>query len=152
MDCTTGYNPMQWNCETQGCFNLKKRPKIEIFAECFPGRIAMTDVDGEVEIGGNILQIEWKSHTHIPRGQQIKFERATKTCHLTVFVVKGDAETMEVDGFNIVSGGIIGPWFDADLEALKATIKDWAHWARFNQAPDLKSYFPVKVYPTQWQE
>lgn len=31
-----GYNELRYNCETQGCFNIKKRPKIEIFAECFP--------------------------------------------------------------------------------------------------------------------
>ena len=33
-----GYNPLRWDCERQGCFNLKRRPKIEVFADCFPGR------------------------------------------------------------------------------------------------------------------
>ena len=36
-----GYNPLRWDCERQGCFNLKRRPKIEVFADCFPGRISL---------------------------------------------------------------------------------------------------------------
>lgn len=31
-----GANPMRWDCTTQGCFNLKKRPKVEVFADCLP--------------------------------------------------------------------------------------------------------------------
>ena len=49
---TGGYNPMRWDCEKSGCFNVKCRPKIEVFAECFPGRINFGDMDGRVELGG----------------------------------------------------------------------------------------------------
>lgn len=55
MTAANGYNPLRWDCERRGCFNLKRRPKIEVFAECFPGRINFGDVDGIVEIGGNAL-------------------------------------------------------------------------------------------------
>lgn len=60
-----GYNPMQWNCERQGCFNVKKRPKIEMFADCLPRKISFSDIDGIVEINGNLLLLEWKDHQKI---------------------------------------------------------------------------------------
>lgn len=48
-----GYNPLCGDCARHGCFSLKRRPKIELFADCFPGRISFGAVDGIVEIGGN---------------------------------------------------------------------------------------------------
>ena len=40
MTTANGANPLRWDCAKRGCFNEKKRPKIEVFAECFPGRIS----------------------------------------------------------------------------------------------------------------
>jgi len=142
-----GRNPMRWDCSKQGCFNKVKRPKIGLFAECLPGKIAFTDVDAAVEIGGNLLEIEWKCHREIAGGQAIKFCRATRTCHLTVFIVEGDAETMEVDAMAIVSAGVIGPWRKTDLDGLKRKIAEWAQWAAAHQTPDLESYMNVMRFP-----
>jgi len=61
-----GHNPMRWDCQKQGCFNKKKRPRIEMFAECLPGKIAVGDVDGLVEIKGNFLFLEFKEHSNLP--------------------------------------------------------------------------------------
>ncbi|MAG24660.1 hypothetical protein CMI47_03685 [Candidatus Pacearchaeota archaeon] len=74
-----GFNPMRWDCQTQGCFNKKCRPKIEVFAECFPRRINFGDVDGSIEINGYELKLEWKNtgHADIKGGQ-----RATVTRYL----------------------------------------------------------------------
>lgn len=74
----------RWDCRTQGCFNLKKRPKIERFADCLPGRIAFTDVDGVIELCGNFLYLEWKSHQDLGGGQRILFERLTALCTASV--------------------------------------------------------------------
>jgi hypothetical protein len=52
MTAALGYNPLRLDCAAQGCFNLKRRSNIELFADCFPGRISFGDVDGIVEIGG----------------------------------------------------------------------------------------------------
>ena len=30
-----GYNPLRWDCEKSGCFNIKCRPKLEQFAGVF---------------------------------------------------------------------------------------------------------------------
>jgi metallo-beta-lactamase family protein len=60
MSRDNGFNPMRWDCAEQGCFNHKKRPKIELFADCLPGRIAFSDIDAIAEINGNLLLLEWK--------------------------------------------------------------------------------------------
>ena len=128
-----GANPMRWNCAKQGCFNRVKRPKIEIFADCLPGRIAFSDVDAIVEINGNLL-LEWKDHQEISRGQRILFERITRLCPATVLVVEGDAETMEVDSIRTVWKGNIEKPVPANVELLRWYIRDWADYALANSA------------------
>ena len=129
MSASNGYNPMQWDCVRQGCFNLKKRPKIETFADSLPGKIAFSDVDGVVEINGNLLFMEWKSHGDIPRGQRILFERLTRFASATVLIVEGDAETMQVETICHVHEGRFGEPSPANLASLKKLIADWSRWA-----------------------
>jgi hypothetical protein len=87
---------LRWNCEKQGCFNRVKRPKIEVFDDCLPGKIEFGDVDAIVEIKGRALILEWKPSQEIGKGQQIMWTRLTRDKVLTAFVVAGDAETMDV--------------------------------------------------------
>ena len=61
MSAVAGYNPLRWNCDDRGCYNVKHRPKIEFFAGALPGKIAMTDVDATTEVNGHFLFLEWKS-------------------------------------------------------------------------------------------
>ena len=125
-----GYNPMRYDCEKQGCFNVKRRPKIEAFAECFPGKIAMGDVDGLVEINSHGLLLEWKSSdVALPMGQRIMYARLTKGCRLTVIVVNGNAETMDVDQYAWFADGRLHEIIKASLQELKAEIKAWVSWA-----------------------
>lgn len=130
----TGANPMRWDCQRQGCFNVHKRPKIELFADCLPGRIAFGDVDGIVEINGNLLLLEWKDHQSLNLGQKILFERLTLLCPATVFIVEGDAETMTVTNIRPVWRGDILPIEPADLAELKRRIRAWAEYAMENSA------------------
>ena len=129
-----GANPMRWDCAKQGCFNRVKRPKIEIFADCLPGRIAFSDVDAIVEINGNLLLLEWKDHQEISRGQRILFERMTRLCPATVLVVEGDAETMDVGSIRTIWNGTISIAEPADVELLRRYIRDWADYALANSA------------------
>ena len=125
-----GANPMRWCCEKQGCFNLKKRVKLEEFAECLPGRMAFGDIDGITEIGGNFLIQEWKARgAGLPTGQRIMFERLTASSPFIVLVVEGDAETMVVKHITKIWHGKVGKRDVATLDTLKATIKAWAAWA-----------------------
>ena len=129
MSRDNGANPMRWDCRTQGCFNLKKRPKIERFADCLPGRIAFTDVDALTEICGNFLCLEWKAHQELGVGQRVLFERMTALCPATVLIVEGDAEHMTVRTLRIAWDGAIGPPRAANLKDLRNAIQEWAAWA-----------------------
>lgn len=127
-----GYNPMHWNCEKQGCFNKKKRPKIEMFADCLPGRIAFSDIDAAVEVEGNFLILEFKEHDNIPKGQRIFFSRLTRLAPATVLVIEADVETMDVSGMIRIFDGKINPQIAVDLDGLKQEIRDWSQWALKN--------------------
>lgn len=125
-----GFNPLQYDCYSQGCFNLKKRPKIEIFCECFPGRISFGDVDGIVETYGNALLLEWKpSPIVFRRGQQIMYERITRGYAVSVICVAGDAETMLVSHRGGFVNGRQREWKPATLQEVKHAIKGWASWS-----------------------
>ena len=124
-----GENPMRWNCERDGCFNLKRRPKIEVFAECFPRRINFGDIDGMVELSGAFCLLEWKGDGGALRtGQRLSYIQFTRSHGNIVFVVHGNAETMAVDGYYIFWQGQQEPFVAATLTDVKERIRKWAHW------------------------
>jgi len=129
-----GHNPMRWDCQVQGCFNRKKRPKIEMFADCLPGRTAFSDVDAVAEICGNLLFLEWKDHQKLSVGQRILFERITAMCPATVFIIEGNAEHMTVDSIRLAWQGEISPCESADLEGVRNAFRKWSAWALANPA------------------
>lgn len=132
-----GYNPLRWDCDDKGCFNVKKRPKIEAFADCFPGRISFGDVDARVEINGQFLELEWKGQRGpIPAGQKIAFDRLTSRGDYTVFVVAGDAETMRVDAIQILMPKVDPRWRDCDFTQLHTYVARWASWAQKGSGAD----------------
>lgn len=134
MSLDNGANPMQWDCARQGCFNVKKRPKIEMFADCLPGRIALSDVDAIVEVCGNLLLMEWKDHQDLTTGQRILFERLTSLCPGTVLIVEGDAEQMTVNSIRTAWQGVISPPEETDMDGLRSRIRAWSQWALANSA------------------
>lgn len=125
-----GYNPIYYNCERQGCFNKRMRPKIEQFCDCFPGSINFGDVDGVVEMNGYTLTLEWKSTANdIPTGQRIMHQRTTFYGNNSVLCVAGNAETMDVQQIAYFYLGAWYEWTDASLDQLKDIIASWATWA-----------------------
>jgi len=129
---SAGFRPFEWNCDVSGCFNAVQRLKFEVFYDCFPGRISMTDVDGIVEIGGHFLMLEAKSqNTPLRQGQQILFEQFTRALGTgsVVYLVQIDASTMTVHGYQEIRDGKLGPPESADLESLKSKIRQWAEYA-----------------------
>lgn len=128
---SNGANPLRWNCDNRGCFNIKKRPKIEMFADCFPGKISMGDIDGAVEINGKLLILEWKEDRGgLRQGQEIMFENLSKHGNVSVMIVEGCPETMQVSRVAIYHGGKFSPWKEATLEDIKCRMRGWAEWAR----------------------
>lgn len=131
MQPVNGFNPLRWKCEKDGCFNQKRRPKIEVFADCFPGRINFGDVDGLVEVRGKFCLLEWKGDGgSVNTGQHISFGRFTATKGNAVFVVHGEAESMQVLSHFVYWLGKRGVSHIGGLDLVKARIAKWAEWAR----------------------
>lgn len=129
MNSVAGFNPMRWSCEKDGCFNIKRRPKIEVFADCFPRRINFGDVDGLVELNGFFCLLEWKGEGgSLKRGQILTFTAFTNIIGNIVLVVNGNAETMAVTGYATFWGGRQWPLTTASLDELKDRLRRWAEW------------------------
>lgn len=126
-----GFNPMEWDCEKSGCFNKVKRPKFEVFHDCFHGKISMSDIDAAVEVNGNFLFIEWKSGGgKLKLAQKIFFERLTRHKNIFVFVIEGDASTMEIEGYTTISGGECSNDFTpCNLDGFRKVLIDFNAWA-----------------------
>lgn len=121
-----GYNPLLWDCDEQGCFNKLCRPKIEIFADCFPRRINFGDVDGLVELNSKGLMLEWKRvKGKIPTGQRIAHENLTKSGMFTTICVVGDAETMKCSCYGFFHDGKWHDYREATLEDVRIFMKRW---------------------------
>jgi hypothetical protein len=130
---SNGYNPLRWKCDERGCFNELQRPKIEIFAQDLPGKIAFSDVDAVTEISGNFLFLEWKSAAMaIPTGQRIMWQRGTRTKALSVLCVAGSAKTMAVTHSARFFAGQFSTWREDDVDGLHQAIRKWAAWAQKN--------------------
>ncbi len=118
-------NPMRWNCSREGCFNTKKRPKIEVFAECFGRGINFGDLDMVVERNGHILFGEWKPPSgSIEIAQRILHERLAVLPRCTVLTIFGDAETMQVRSFSVRTAAGNEP-MGRSLDDLKKWIAWW---------------------------
>lgn len=116
---------MRWDCGRYGCFNLKKRPKLEAFADCFRYGINFGDVDMVVERNGRFLFCEWKSLGAITSVGQSRLRDALLRSPAVTFIeIFGDAEAMSVVRF-VVHRGRERLAIDDDLLALKKHIADW---------------------------
>lgn len=101
----------------------------------------MSDVDGIVEIEGNLLLMEWKKSTKTPleRGQRIMYERMSGRKSVYILVVYGSAETMEVEGYLEFQKGKMGAFVDCEINDLKDVLRRWAEWAK--KTPYIESQF-----------
>ena len=122
-----GYNPLRWNCLSRGCFNFHKRPKIEEFAECLPGKSGFADIDAITEIGGYFLLMEWKDgRGAVQVGQSIMLKEMAKTGRFTSLIVVGQTENMKVQEIKIYNEDGISDWMPCNLSELKNYVRNWA--------------------------
>ncbi len=131
MNRPPGYNPMTWDCNKKGCFNIKRRPKLELFAGCFPRRTNFGDVDGLIELNGAFALLEWKGdNAAIRAGQAMSMRAFTLLDHRNVvFIVNGDAETMDVTQYALCHHGKINDFAQANLDDVCMRMHGWAEWA-----------------------
>ena len=127
-------NVMNWDCQKDGCFNIKKRLKFWVFSKCFPGNINFSDVDGIVEIDGKALMLEWKSDDiDLPKGQRIMYTRLTRDERLTVMILCGNAETMEVSHLGYFFAGKYSCPAQSTTEQAREWISSWVEYAKKGQ-------------------
>ena len=129
-----GYNPVNWDCDKSGCFNRRCRPKIERLSCALPGRNAFGDVDAINEQNGYILMLEWKNSgsRELRGGQDIMYRNITMSGPVTVMVIVGNAETMDVISYSIFRNGERYPENHdvlASLDDIRAYIRNWSQEA-----------------------
>lgn len=131
-----GTNPLRWDCASRGCFNRLCRPKIERFAACFPGRIAMSDIDATVEVNGHFVFLEMKSHQgDIPLGQRLYFQRLTRLSpRISVMILHGDAESMQCEAIRWIYNGQVSDWQPTTLDEVIRLLNKFATWAQVQGA------------------
>ncbi|MFH1741004.1 MAG: hypothetical protein ABIH23_18535, partial [bacterium] len=89
------------------------------------------DVDGQVEINGAFCQLEWKGDGGmLQEGQRRSCVAFTKNSRNVVFVVHGDAETMNVKSYLFFWNGRQLANRLAGLNELKERIRNWAERVR----------------------
>ena len=139
----SGFNPMRHSCEYQGCFNLNRRPKIEVFAECFPRKIAMADVDGVVEMGGRFLFLEWKTpNAPISWGGRMTLCSFSKIPGSIAIAAWGNAKTMDICQLMLWwDGRCYESPYDPSLERLKTWMERWASFADKKE-----EFFPCDIF------
>jgi hypothetical protein len=131
-----GTNPLRWDCASRGCFNRLCRPKIERFAACFPGRIAMSDIDATVEVNGHFVFLEMKSHQgDIPLGQRLYFQRLTRLSpRISVMILHGDAESMQCEAIRWIYNGQVSDWQPTTLDEVIRLLNKFTTWAQVQGA------------------
>ena len=128
-----GKSALRWDCNSQGCHNVKGRPKLLAFSDCFPGRISLSDIDATAEIEGRFLFMEWKGiGAPLSVAQEIYHKKLTSLApgKILSVIVEGDPQTMAVRSVRVIRCGRVGPSEPCDLETLRARIRRWATWAK----------------------
>lgn len=116
-------------------FLIDKMPRVYGFLKgAFPRNILPTDVDGEVEINGHFLRLEFKHEKclrngMVPRGQAQAFKSLVNTGKFTVFYI-GHNSNGSVTLLDILAGsesGIKTKRIDpCDESRLRAACERWA--------------------------
>lgn len=112
-------------------FLLSKRPQVYDWLKgAFPRGILPTDVDGEVEINGYFLRLEFKHDQalrdgHIPKGQLKALQRLISTKKFTVFII-GMSDLGDPTCIAVYSNMGHTPLFDANKEKIRELCKAWS--------------------------
>lgn len=101
---TGGFNPMRWKCEGGGnCYLEKGHLRKENFFDCFPDKIAVSDIDMVVEVSGKFFFAEWKPKNGVIEAGQERLLMSLGKCKdefgsgFVVFLIYGNSQTLEVD-------------------------------------------------------
>jgi hypothetical protein len=109
--------------------NKLVKPKLEVFAQCFDGKVNFGDIDGWVEWNGAFCILEWKSMWgRLLDSQAIALMTFSRREGCIAFIAAGDAQTMECSEYAIVWKENY-KWYAGDSDQLFARIRAWRRWA-----------------------
>ncbi len=99
----------------------------------FPRNILPTDVDGEVEINGYFLRLEFKHESalrngRVPKGQLMCFKSLIETGKFTVMLI-GTDEIGTVNCYELWTRNRIWKLADVSPSELKEKMAKWSAWA-----------------------
>jgi hypothetical protein len=136
-----------------GCFNSGiKRPELFIISKmpqlfgwlkgAFPRGILPTDIDGEVELNGFFLRMEFKHESalrngRIPKGQHMAMKRLLETGRFTVVFIGTDNKGEAVCYEAWTSKGM-RPLINCNQNEIYSFCSRWAAWAQDNTPPKLE--------------
>lgn len=118
-----------------------------MFADCFPGSIRFTDLDGVVERHGKFALLEWKSleaPRKLPQGQHTMFKRLASQ-DWYVIVVWGDTKTKVIKGYAEYWDGRKGRFVSANKYEAKTRLRKWAQWVEGGNAEKPWQPFPHEL-------
>jgi hypothetical protein len=115
-------------------FLIDKMPRVYGFLRgAFPRNILPTDIDGEVEINGHFLRLEFKHEKclrdgRIPRGQAMCFRSLLETGRFTIFYA-GHNSMGEVTCLQIWTSNNIKVLDPCDMARFYLACANWAKYA-----------------------
>lgn len=115
-------------------FLISKRPQVYDWLKgVFPRGILPTDIDGEVEINGHFLRLEFKHESalrngFVPKGQIRAFQRLQETGKFTIVIIGhndvGDPTCRTI----YFDNGKRPPLGDCDKESLRTWFRKWSEY------------------------
>ena len=119
----------RWNCqELRKCYVKWGKLKFSKFVGCFPRGCTFGDVDGWLEIDGEILMLEWKRPGQSVPDPQLRALReiTRKDPSVHAIIVWGIEKTMEVAAWQWIRAGELSERFSGDLDGLREAFRAWS--------------------------
>ena len=117
---------LRHDCKRDGCYKDAHLPDWGFLDDCFPHRVSVSDIDGVVELDGQVMFLEWKQHTSkVTAGQVRMYRTLTKLfsgiCVLIIFGPLDEPESIQLyrDGKVILKK-------EADKKYIKHLMSRWA--------------------------
>lgn len=126
-----------WNAgiKNPASFLISKRPQVYDWLKgIFPRGILPTDIDGEVEINGQFLRLEFKDESAlrngvIAKGQMKALKRLTSTKRFTVFIIGTNLQGSPTCMVTYHHNGKFTELQDMDQSGVQDRCRKWSLWA-----------------------
>jgi hypothetical protein len=129
----TGYRSkhFRYDCET-GCY-IRQLPDWDDLLDCFPRSIRPTDIDGMVEINGNVLFLEEKgSGIYLPEGQRRALLSLSRRPAVQVLFFRPLNQLAEGMEYLALAEGRGTKWQRSSRDGIREWLSAWVAFAEAN--------------------